>query len=84
MTGIPSSVNEARENKLAWVNKNIGDTKVITCKSKDKSNFMKAGDIIIIDDWDKYQHLWEEKGGHWILHKSAHQSITQLNKLLTY
>ena len=35
---------------------------------------MQPGDILI-DDWPKYKHLWEEAGGIFILHTSAAQSI---------
>jgi hypothetical protein len=41
---------------------------------------MKAGDVIV-DDFLKYRHLWEAKGGHWIHHVSAEQSVKELRAL---
>lgn len=80
LTGVPKSVEEAPENKKAWVRKNLGsDVPVICCLSKEKSLHC-VGDSILIDDWDKYRHLWLAKGGIWILHQSAEQSISELNQ----
>lgn len=79
LTGVPKLLTEeATANKVAWVRKHLGeDVPVICCQSKDKSLHMEPGDIII-DDWDKHQSVWEQKGGIWILHKSAEQSIQEL------
>lgn len=53
LTGVPSSVAIAPENKRAWVRKHIGDdVEVICCRSKDKSLHAAPGDILI-DDWEK-------------------------------
>jgi hypothetical protein len=38
---------------------------------------MKAGDILI-DDFLKYRHLWEEAGGIFIRHISAKGSLEKL------
>jgi hypothetical protein len=78
LTGVPSSVEEAPENKRAWVRKHLGaDVEVRCCRSKEKSLHAKPGDILI-DDWEKYRHLWEAKGGRWVTHTSAQRSIDQL------
>lgn len=78
LTGVPSSVAIAPENKRAWVRKHIGDSvEVICCRSKEKSLHAKPGDILI-DDWEKYRHIWVGKGGRWITHTSAESSINQL------
>jgi hypothetical protein len=53
LSGVPSLVEEATENKRHWARKYLGpDVEVICCKSKDKCLHMKAGDVLI-DDWDK-------------------------------
>lgn len=78
LTGVPSSVEEAPENKRAWARKHLGsDVKVITCLSKEKCLHAQPGDILI-DDWTKHRALWLAKGGRWITHKSAERSIDAL------
>lgn len=81
LTGIPSSVSEAAENKKAWIRKNLGDhVRVECCPSKEKFTFAKPGDILI-DDWTKYQSLWVAAGGVWITHTSAANTVLELKKL---
>ncbi len=82
LTGVPWSVPEALDNKRAWVIKNIGlHVRVIGCKSSEKSLHARPGDILI-DDWDKYRHVWTAMGGHWITHVSAEQSLAELQDVL--
>lgn len=82
LTGVPTNVPEARDNKLAWATKHIGShVRMIGCKSKDKCLHGKQGDVLI-DDWEKYKHLWIGMGGHWITHTSAATSIQQLQEYL--
>lgn len=82
LTGVPWSVVEAPENKKAWVRKNLGpDVEVRCCLSKEKFKHAAAGDILI-DDWEKYRHLWEGAGGRWITHVSAASTIAQLKALI--
>jgi hypothetical protein len=81
LTGIPYSVVTAEANKRAWVQKHIGDDiQVIGCKSKDKCSYAKPGDVLI-DDWKRYKHLWIEKGGVWITHTSAKNTIRHLKEM---
>jgi 5' nucleotidase, deoxy (Pyrimidine), cytosolic type C protein (NT5C) len=83
LTGAPSEVEEAADNKRAWVHKHLGigaAEAMIVCRSRDKSLHCKTGDVIV-DDWDKYRHLWLAKGGLWVLHVSAEQSITELSQI---
>jgi hypothetical protein len=78
LTGIPSSVTEAADNKRAWVRKNLGpDVEVRCCRSKEKYLHAQRGDILI-DDWEKYKHLWQNAGGLWITHRSAEATIDEL------
>jgi hypothetical protein len=83
LTGVPSSVEEATDNKRAWVRKHIGpDQRMIACPSKDKSlHILRPGDVLI-DDWEKYRSLWIERGGRWITHVSAEASLNELAALL--
>lgn len=80
LTGIPSSVAEAADNKTAWVRKHLGDTEIICCLSKDKYRHCQPGDMLI-DDWEKYRHLWEGAGGRWVTHTSAAETIRQIELL---
>lgn len=78
LTGVPSSIAEAADDKRAWAAKWIGDSvEVRCCRSKDKSLHASPGDILI-DDWDRYRGLWIAKGGRWITHTSAADSIDRL------
>lgn len=82
ITGTPrTGYLQAVAHKRAWASKYIGDdVPVICCPSAAKSDYAKFGDVII-DDWVKYRHLWEAKGGRWILHTSAQQSIRELEEM---
>jgi hypothetical protein len=78
LTGVPASVEEAPRNKRAWVERHLGaDVQVICCPSREKSLHACAGDILI-DDWDKYRALWEGRGGIWIAHRNAAETIAEL------
>lgn len=81
LTGIPSSVPQARNNKMAWALKNLPGTEVRCCLSKEKYQHAKPGDILI-DDWEKYRHLWVGAGGIWITHTCAAETIRALNNLM--
>lgn len=81
LTGVPASVDEAADNKRAWIRKHLGThIEVRCCRSKEKCLHAAAGDILI-DDWDKYRHLWIAKGGRWITHHSAEETIRELAML---
>lgn len=78
LTGVPL-IAEAPQNKREWVDKNIGKhAKMIACRSKEKCHHANVGDVLI-DDWEKYKHLWTAKGGVWITHVSADNSLEQLS-----
>ena len=81
LTGVPWSVEEAPENKRAWARKNLGlHVEVRCCRSKEKCLHAQPGDVLI-DDWEKYRHLWIAQGGRWITHRSAAESIRGLRAL---
>lgn len=81
LTGVPKRVPEAPANKRGWIKQYICDrVEVRCCLSSEKSLHCQPGDIII-DDRAKYQHRWEKKGGIWILHRSAAQSIAELMEM---
>lgn len=81
LTGIPWSVEEAPENKRAWVRKTLGpDVEVRTCRSREKCLHAKPGDVLI-DDWEKYRQLWLDAGGRWITHTSAAETDRALTEM---
>jgi hypothetical protein len=83
LSGIPD-IEGASEDKRTWVTKFFGkDIPLITCKSKNKIFYAKEvcknNEIpILIDDWIKWKHVWEDNGGIFILHTSAVDSIEKL------
>ena len=81
LTGCPLG-GWAQAQKLSWRNKHFPGVPMITTLSKDKRSHAKAGDILI-DDYLKYRHLWEEMGGVFIHHKSAQESLHQLWAVLS-
>jgi len=81
LTAVPKSGRDwAEPQKRTWAKEHFPDTKVICCFAEEKRLHMQPGDILI-DDWPKYKHLWEEAGGIFILHTSAAQSIAELKEL---
>lgn len=80
LTGIPVSIPEAEQQKREWVKEHVGPVKVICCLSKEKSLHAKPGDLLI-DDWERYKDLWIAKGGRWITHTSAENTIRQLKEI---
>lgn len=82
LTGVPSSVEEAPANKTAWVRKHLGPNVEVRCVlSREKSKHCRPGDVLI-DDWEKYRHLWVGAGGFWITHRSAPESVLALTEYL--
>ncbi len=81
LTGVPKSVEEVPDNKRAWVCKHLGASVEVRCfLSREKCERAAPGDILI-DDWEKYKHLWLAKGGRWITHMGADETIVELSAL---
>lgn len=81
LTGCPWSLPTASLDKREWVAKHIDpDVQVITCRSRSKWRYGKKDDILV-DDWPKYQGLWEEMGGIFVHHTNPDQSIAEVRKL---
>jgi 5'(3')-deoxyribonucleotidase len=77
LTGIPR-IENVQEHKRGWVHQHIDPhATVICCRSKDKRKHGKPGDVLV-DDWHKYRHLWEEMGGVFVLHTSATASLCEV------
>lgn len=81
LTGCPGQREWSQPQKRRWIARMFSpDLPVITVQSRLKSTYCNPGDIII-DDWPMYMKLWEDKGGIWILHTSAKESIAKLKEL---
>jgi hypothetical protein len=85
LTGIPSKGGSdwAIDQKTRWASQHFPELDIICCKSREKAFHMLPGmHNVLIDDWQKWQHIWEEHGGSFILHTSAKQSLKELHDLL--
>lgn len=81
LTGCPRG-GWATRQKLNWRDQYFPGVPMISILSREKAHYCRPGDIII-DDWPQHRALWEAAGGHWILHKTAEQSLAELNLLLS-
>ncbi len=67
LTGIPRSITAAEE-KRKWCARELGpDVHVITCSTKDKSNYCISNSMLI-DDRKNNMNVWNSKGGKFILY----------------
>jgi len=81
LTGIPHG-DWAQPQKLRWRDKHFPEAEMICCPSRDKFKHMEEGKLnVIIDDWAKHQHIWENNEGIFILHTSVEESLDQLRQM---
>lgn len=85
LTGVPKELvgknGDADNEKVWWIHHHLGpEVPVITCQSKNKFQFCEPGDILI-DDWEKYRHKWENALGVWVTHHNAKSTIRHLYDL---
>lgn len=76
LTGCPKG-DWAQGQKVAWAAEHFPGVPIITCRSADKRNYAKPGDVLI-DDWPQHRHRWIEMGGHFITHLDAASSLAAL------
>jgi hypothetical protein len=79
LTGRPQG-EWSIDQKFEFRDKYFPGTPMIVCRSRDKIKHAKPGDVIV-DDFVKWQHIWENGGGIWVLHTSAKESIEKLKKI---
>lgn len=79
LTALPKTNPErVRSQKEAWIEMQFGEElPVITCKTHEKPDYCKPGDILI-DDRAVNKPAWSERGGRYIVHRSAAESIYEL------
>lgn len=66
ITCVPTGCCTATEQKIRWCQRELGpDIKVITCLTKDKSNYCYSR-LFLIDNRLPVLNSWKEKGGKYI------------------
>ena len=76
LTGLPRG-NWAEPQKRRWAERHFPGVEVITTSAALKREHCHPGDALV-DDRDKFRHLWEREGGVFIHHKDARTSIKAL------
>lgn len=79
LTGLPRG-EWALDQKLRWRDKFFPGVPMIGCPSTKKRDYCTPGDVLV-DDWHKYSHLWQQAGGMFIFHHDANYSIDKLKDL---
>jgi 5' nucleotidase, deoxy (Pyrimidine), cytosolic type C protein (NT5C) len=76
LTGLPRG-NWAADQKMRWAAKHFPGVRMITCMARDKRNHAKEGDVLV-DDNDKFRHLWEQGGGIFVHHRDVDETLAEL------
>jgi hypothetical protein len=76
LTGAPMG-DWAEPQKRAWAGVHFPDVPVIVCLARDKRDHCLPGDVLV-DDQEKYRDRWEERGGIFVLHTSAADSVPRV------
>ncbi len=80
LTGLPRGKWAAKQ-KRRWVARHLGpEVPVITCMSREKCLYAAPGDVLV-DDSTRNAHLWESRGGVFVRHSSAANTIQRLRAL---
>jgi hypothetical protein len=80
LTGLPLG-KWAPEQKKRWVARMLGaHVPVITCMSREKPRWSGPGSVLV-DDRESACEGWEKRGGIFVHHVSAEQSIAALRRL---
>jgi len=78
LTGLPRG-SWAEPQKRRWAERHFPGVEVITTSAALKREHCRPGDALV-DDRDKYRHLWEGAGGIFIHHRNAAESIAELRE----
>lgn len=81
LTGVPRGFKEAEGQKRSWCKRELGESKVICCPTKDKPKYATQG-AILIDDRLKIADEWIANGGIFIHHTNSENTINELKRLL--
>lgn len=82
LTALPKTgASEVDRQKRDWVAKYLGDdVPVITCLTHEKPDYCLRGDVLV-DDRSVNRAKWQGRGGHFVLHTSAADSIHAMQDL---
>ena len=78
LTGLPRG-GWAEAQKRRWAERHFPGVPVITTTAALKHEHCSSGDALV-DDRDKFRHLWEGAGGVFIHHASAAASLAALRE----
>lgn len=78
LTGLPRGA-WAEPQKRRWAERHFPGVEVITTTAALKREHCSPGDALV-DDRDKYRHLWEQAGGVFIHHRNAKNSVRLLHE----
>jgi hypothetical protein len=78
LTGLPRGA-WAEPQKRRWAEQHFPGIEIITTTAALKREHCRPGDALV-DDRNKYQHLWERAGGIFIHHRNATNSIKLLRQ----
>jgi len=78
LTGLPRGA-WAEPQKRRWAERHFPGVEVITTSAALKREHCHPGDALV-DDRDKYRHLWEGAGGIFVHHRNAAASIAHLRQ----
>ncbi len=78
LTGLPRGA-WAEPQKRRWAARHFPGVEVITTSAALKREHCRPGDALV-DDRDKYRHLWEQAGGVFVHHTHATASIAALRE----
>ena len=85
LTGIPREergIVTAAEDKLNWIRRVLSDQVTVhTVIRKQKVDYCKGSDYILIDDLEKTILEWRNAGGTGILHTDSASTLKQLRQL---
>lgn len=85
LSGIPSpkrEIHTAGDDKIAWVKEYLPEgVKVNVLLRRDKVNFCRGREYVLIDDFSVNVRDWEKAGGSGILFVSPDQVREDLNRL---
>lgn len=79
LTGLPRGA-WAGPRKRRWARRHFPGVEVITTSAALKREHCHPGDVLV-DDNDRFRHLWEGEGGVFVHHTSALSSIEALRRL---
>ena len=85
LTAVPKpkrGIPEAGDDKIAWVRRLLSkEIKVNIVVREEKLKKCTGPEAILIDDLEKTILEWREKGGTGIVHRSAEETLAELEKL---